>query len=183
MAQVQPTEAPSPPQSHILRNIAMAGAIITPLAMLLPPRKVDIRFFVLAGTFSLATNHLAYEYTGQSIYSRFGDRVGAIFDTGLPEGAKRTQQLLKEQRERDAAEKKKRQDAKGLVKDIWLGGESENWSEKRAEEHRKSFEEGKGMSGIIMDQIADVWNGNWGKKSTKTEEESRTTSGSSDGKK
>ncbi|KAK2593026.1 hypothetical protein QQS21_009280 [Conoideocrella luteorostrata] len=152
--------------------MALAGAIVTPLAMLLPPRKLDIRFFVLAGTFSLATNQLAYEYTGQSIYARFGNRIGTVFDTSLPEGARRTQQLLKEQKEREAAHKQRQLEGDknktaGLVKDIWMGGESMDWQEKRAEEHRKSIEEGKGLSGIIFDQISDVWNGNYGKKDTK----------------
>ncbi|KAG5983199.1 hypothetical protein E4U55_000540 [Claviceps digitariae] len=168
MSQGQSGDAPLPPQSSILHNIALAGALVTPLVMLLPPRKMDIRFVVLAGTFSLATNHLAHEYTGQSIYSRFGNRVGSFFDSGLPEGAKRTQQLLKEQKEREAAEKQRllaadKNKTAGLVKDIWMGGESEDWQEKRAEEHRQSLEEGKGLSGIIFDQIADVWNGNYGK--------------------
>lgn len=142
---------------------------------------MDIRFFVLAGTFSLATNQLAYEYTGQSIYGRFGNRVGAVFDTSLPEGARRTQQLLREQKERDAAEKHMRIENEknktaGMVKDIWMGGEKEDWQEKRAEEHRKSIEEGKGLSGIIMEQISDVWNGNYGKKETKVEDDTATKS-------
>ncbi|KAG6041224.1 hypothetical protein E4U41_005507 [Claviceps citrina] len=169
MSQDQSGEAPLPPQSSIMHNMALAGAIITPLAMLLPPRKMDIRFFVLAGTFSLATNQLAQEYTGQSIYSRFGTRVGSVFDNSLPERARRTQQLLKEQREREAAEQQRvlagdKNKTAGLVKDIWMGGETADWQEKRAEEHRKSIEEGKGLSGIIFEQIADVWNGNYGKK-------------------
>ncbi|KAG5946175.1 hypothetical protein E4U53_006616 [Claviceps sorghi] len=169
MSQGQAQDAPLPPQSAIMHNMALAGAIITPLAMLLPPRKMDIRFFVLAGTFSLATNHLAHEYTGQSIYSRFGNRVGSVFDSSLPEGAKRTQKLLKEQKEREAAEKQRlladhKNKTAGLVKDIWMGGETEDWQEKRAEEHRQSIEEGKGLSGIIFEQIADVWNGNYGRK-------------------
>ncbi|KPM41326.1 hypothetical protein AK830_g5266 [Neonectria ditissima] len=158
---------PLPPRNAFIHNSAIAGAVILPIVMALPPRKMDIRFFVLAGAFSLATNQLAYEYTGQSIYGRFGSRVGSIVGTELPDGAKRTQQLLREHREREAAEKKKREteDKQGLVKvlnDTWMGGEGENWREKRAEEHRKKFEEGKGFGDIIMDQVSDVWNGNWG---------------------
>lgn len=93
-----------------------------------------------------------------------GSRVGSIFDTGLPEGAKRTQQLLKEQREREAA---KKASESSRLKDIWMGGEGEDWKEKRAEEHKQSFREGKGMSDIIFDQIADVWSGNWRGKANK----------------
>lgn len=165
-------ENPLPPRNEFIHKAALAGAIITPLAMLLPPRKADIRLFVLVGTFSLCTNQLAYEYTGQSVYGRLGSRVGSIFDTGLPEGAKRTQQLLKEQKEREAAHKQKQEEAKNSVlKDIWMGGESEGWKERRAEEHNKSFQEGKGMSDIIFEQVADVFSGNWREKG-KTDESS-----------
>ncbi|KAL7949047.1 hypothetical protein V8C42DRAFT_313087 [Trichoderma barbatum] len=178
----QPENPPLPPRNAFIHNSALAGAILTPLVMLLPPRKADIRLLVLVGTFSLCTNQLAYEYTGQSIYGRFGNRVGSIFDTGLPEGAKRTQQLLKEQREREAAQRQgqktaESEDGKGRLKDIWMGGEGEDWKEKRAEEHKKSFREGKGMSDIIFEQIADVWSGNWRGKASKDESSSDDSQG------
>ncbi|PTB67928.1 hypothetical protein BBK36DRAFT_1085639, partial [Trichoderma citrinoviride] len=167
----QPEKPPLPPRNEFIHKSALAGAIISPLAMLLPPRKADIRLLVLMGTFSLCTNQLAYEYTGQSIYARFGSRVGSIFDTGLPEGAKRTQQLLREQREREAAQRQsqsqsqKEQGKGGVLKDVWMGGEGEDWKERRAQEHKKAFEEGKGMSDIIFEQVAEVMSGSWrGKK-------------------
>ncbi|EGR53065.1 uncharacterized protein TRIREDRAFT_43176, partial [Trichoderma reesei QM6a] len=85
--------------------------------------------------------------------------------TGLPEGAKRTQQLLKEQREREAAQRQSQSQSKSVLKDVWMGGEGEDWKEKRASEHKKAFEEGKGMSDIILEQVAEVFSGNWrGKK-------------------
>ncbi|PHH82067.1 hypothetical protein CDD82_7148 [Ophiocordyceps australis] len=152
MAQQPPS---LPPRNPVIHNAALFGAVVTPLAMLLPPRKLDVRFLVLAGAFSLATNQLAYEYTGQSIYSRFGSRVDSILSPQLPEGAERTRRILSEHREREGGNKA----ANGVFKGIWMGNESEDWSQKRAEEHNKSFNEGKGMSGIILEQIMDVWNG------------------------
>ncbi|KAF4967167.1 hypothetical protein FSARC_5239 [Fusarium sarcochroum] len=180
MSQDQPQEQPPlPPRNAFIHNSALAGAVILPLAMLLPPRKIDLRFFVLAGAFSLATNQLAYEYTGSSIYSRFGSRLGSMVGTDLPEGAQRTQQLLREHREREAAlkakqELQKEEDKKGVAKalnDVWMGGEEKDWREKRAEEHRQKMEEGKGIGDIIMEQVADVWSGNWGKGPKKQEGE------------
>jgi hypothetical protein len=186
MAQPQATKQTDktelPPRNPVIHNAALVGAVLTPLVMLLPPRKMDLRFFVLAGAFSLSTNQLAYEYTGQSIYGRFGNRVNSIFDTKLPEGAQRTQQLLKEQREKLEAEKQQSQQghqqqdqsdsekktASDVLKDVWMGGEGDDWKQKRAEEHQKSFQEGKGMSDIIFEQVADVWRGNWGSSSNKT---------------
>lgn len=160
-----------PPRIPVVHNAAVAGAILAPLAMMLPPRKVDIRFFVLVGAFSLSTNQLAYEYTGQSIYSRFGSRVSGVFGDGLPEGAKRTQQLLKEQRERDSAGKKTNEKDSNIVKDIWMGGEGEDWREKRAAEHQQAFDEGKGLSDLIFEQVAEVWRGT-GSSSKKSDDNS-----------
>lgn len=175
--QTQTSQPPLPPRDEFIHKSAIAGAIIAPLAMLLPPRKMDLRFFVLAGAFSLSTNQLAYEYTGSSIYSRFGNRMGSMVGTDLPEGAKRTQELLRQQRERQAAEKRQEENKKsgltGVLNDAWMGGEDKDWQQKRAEEHRQKFEEGKGIGDIIMDQIADVWSGNWG--STKKRDDANTT--------
>lgn len=158
MAESTPTPPQElPPRNAVIHNAAIAGAVLAPIAMMLPPRKVDIRFFVLTGIFSLSTNQLAYAYTGQSIYSRFGGRFSGVFGDGLPEGAKRTQQLLKEQRERQAAAEGKKAEESNKIKDLWMGGETEGWKERRAAEHRKAFEEGKGMSDLIMEQVAEVF--------------------------
>lgn len=174
MSQEQ-AQTPLPPRNEFIHNAALAGAIVTPLVMLLPPRKADVRLLVLVGAFSVCSNQLIYEYTGQSVYGRMGNRLGSVFDTGLPDGAKRTQQLLKEHKEREAAQRQRQLEEKkpGLIQDIWMGGEEENWKKKRDEEHRKSFQEGKGMSDIIFEQIADVWSGNWRTSSkNKTDNES-----------
>ncbi|KAF4119647.1 hypothetical protein GMORB2_4556 [Geosmithia morbida] len=157
----------APATNGFLKNSAIAGAIVCPLAMLLPPRKMDIRFFVLATGFSMSTSHLAKEYTGESLYERFARRANGLVEAtqGLPPEAQRTQQLLREHKAAVAAaaaadEKKKKGLAK-VVDDVWMGGESGDWQKRRLEEHQRSFEEGKGMAGIIMDQIYDVWSGNW----------------------
>ncbi|KAF4338208.1 rhomboid family membrane [Fusarium beomiforme] len=192
MSQDQPqAQPPLPPRNEFIHKSAIAGAVIAPLAMLLPPRKIDLRFFVLAGAFSLATNQLAYEYTGSSIYSRFGNRVGSIFGTELPEGAQRTQRLLREHREREAALKARlgqqnEEEKTGVAKalnDVWMGGEEKNWREQRAREHQQKIEEGKGIGDIIMDQVADVWSGNWGKGARDKDDETTAGDPSSNRKK
>ncbi|CAH0053326.1 unnamed protein product [Clonostachys solani] len=177
---VEPTDRPLPERFAFIHNGAIAGAVIAPLAMLLPPRKVDLRFFVLVGTFSLSTNYLAYAYTGTSIYGRFQNRISPLFDVGLPAEAKKTRQLLQEHRQREAAlkgtqEGSEAQQKSGLAKaveDVWMGGQDADWQQKRAEEHQKSLEEGKGLYGIIIDQISDVWSGTWKPQPKKTDSES-----------
>ncbi|ATY64431.1 hypothetical protein A9K55_004952 [Cordyceps militaris] len=183
-AQPEPPRRPS--QNPLIDNVALVFAVGTPLIMLLPPRKMDLRFLALAATFSLSTNHLCKSYTGESIYDRFNNRVSSAFDNGLPEGAQRTQRLLKEHKEREAAAKglpPPGHDKDSIIKNIWMGGEKDNWKEKRAEEHQKSFEEGKGMSDIIMEQIADVFSGNWGSTKKNGETESTKQDDSDEGKK
>ncbi|KAF4585589.1 rhomboid family membrane protein [Ophiocordyceps camponoti-floridani] len=152
---------PQSPQKAFLHNAAIGGVILAPFAMLLPPRRLDIRFAVLFGTFSLAANHLAYEHTGETLFGRIGRRVAAAGE--LPEGAKRTQQLLRREADGKSDEKP------GLVKRVWMGGEGEDWKARRAEEHRRSLEEGKGLGDIIMEQVADVLHGTWRPDSNKNE--------------
>ena len=179
MASDQPSASPDQVEKF-LKNSAIAGVVICPLAMLLPPRKVDIRFFVLASTFSLSTSHLAKVYTGESLYARFQRRANGILSSasGLPAEAQRTQQLLREHRAAQEQAKQQEQKKQGLAKvvdDVWMGGEDKDWKKKRLEEHQKSFDEGKGMTGIIMDQISDVWSGNW-RPDAKKKEEGETSS-------
>ena len=164
-------DQPGPPPAEanaFVTNSALAGAIICPLAMLLPPRKFDLRFFVLSSGFTLSANHLSQVYTGESMYARFQRRANSVVGAAtnpLPPEAQRTQQVLREHRERLQKQKEEQEKGKvGLAKvvdEVWMGGEDKDWQKKRLEEHQRSFEEGKGMTGIIMDQIADVWNGNW----------------------
>lgn len=176
---------PTPPE-NLLHNAALAGAILSPLVMLLPPRRLDFRTFFLAGTFFVCTNHLSHDYTGTSIYARFSRRLDAT--TGLPEGARRTQELLRERKERDAAQMQRHNDdgnkggLKSMVNSAWMGGEGKDWQAKRAAEHQRSFDEGKSISDVIFEQIADVWNGNWGGDAKKKDDEADTKGNNEAGK-
>jgi len=51
---------------------------------------------------------------------------------------------------------------KGMFERVWLGGEGEDWKQKRDEREKAALEEGRGYGGLIMDQIWEVWN--WGEK-------------------
>lgn len=181
--EVADTMAVLPPRNPFVHNAAIAGAVICPLAMALPPRRLDLRFLVLAGGLSLSTNQLAYAYTGRSIFSRFSSRAASALDVApLPESALRTQRLLREQKEaRDQQQQQQRDKENGdggdkggiakMAETVWMGGEGKGWQAKRAAEHARSFEEGKGMGDIIIDQIRDVWGGNWKPSSEKVSDE------------
>jgi hypothetical protein len=139
------TTPETPPEvNDFLRNTAIAGTVLIPLVMLLPPRKMDIRFFFLAGAFSMSTNYVCYAYTGTSIYTRFSRRmIGFIPGSDLPPEALKTQQLLREHKERERVA--------------------------AMQQRQKELDE-KGPTSIIMDQVADVWKGDWksGEKNTTT---------------
>lgn len=48
------------------------------------------------------------------------------------------------------------------AKEIWMGGETEGWKERRLREEQEKIEQGEGYGSMIMDQIWEVWT--WGKK-------------------
>ncbi|KAH7363055.1 hypothetical protein B0T11DRAFT_329062 [Plectosphaerella cucumerina] len=169
-AQPAGTGAPEQPQTPtLLHNAAIAGAIICPIIMLLPPRRLDWRFAILGGTFSMATSQLAYDYTGRSIHQRIGDRVQGAFSNELPEAAKETQRRLREERMRKlglSEEEMRRQEQakRGVAARLWYGAEDKDeWQKKRHDEHQKALEEGKGLSDIIIEQVKEVLPGG-GKK-------------------
>ncbi|PLB37262.1 uncharacterized protein BDW47DRAFT_38962 [Aspergillus candidus] len=56
----------------------------------------------------------------------------------------------------------RREQEKGVVEKVWMGGESEGWKEKRLREEQKALDEGRGYGDLIRDHIWDVWT--WGKK-------------------
>ncbi|KKF94949.1 hypothetical protein CFIMG_007721RA00001 [Ceratocystis fimbriata CBS 114723] len=153
-----------------LHTSAIVLAAASGLAILLPPRRFDLRLLVLSSTFSLSTSQLAYDYTGKSIMERFGSRMEAMGALGTPElsdRSKEVKRLLREEKMRNMTDaqraeeaRKQREKDRSILQKLWLGDEGEDWKEKRMVEDRKALEEGKGISGIIMDQISDVFHGN-----------------------
>lgn len=166
MAAQQPTgDSQQPPTPPLIHNAALAGAVICPIIMLLPPRRMDWRFLILSGAFSMSASQLAYDYTGRSIHQRIGDRVSGAFSTEMPAAARETQRRLREEKMRrlgldEAAMRRHEAEKRGGLEKLWYGSETdEDWKKKRWEEDQKALDEGKGLSGIIMDQIKDVMPG------------------------
>lgn len=139
-------------------------AVLCPIGMALPPRKMDIRFLVLTGGFSLSTDQLLKKYTGQGIYERFTTRAGSVFDTGLPEKARETQRRLREEKARVEAqlsdeERKRLEESRrpSGLRGLFAADEGDGWKEKRLEAHRKGLEEGKGISDLIMEHVTEAF--------------------------
>ena len=91
--------------------------------------------------------------------------------TELPtERAREVQAKLREAREEERRKLGKEED-KGVLQKIWMGGETEGWKERRLEEERKAIEEGKSYTDMIYEQIWDVWN--WDKKGKRDGEDKK----------
>ncbi|ROW06012.1 hypothetical protein VMCG_04654 [Cytospora schulzeri] len=183
--QVPPPQAPAQPSSSPattpaaqaqtppwLHTSAIGVAILGPIALLMPPRRAGLQSLLLSGGTFWATNLLVYDYTGESLSQRFDRRWNSVFDGGLPEQAKRTQELLRLERERREAqlpeaqrralqEERERKElaSRGLLTKLWMGNEKGNWTEERKKKEQEALERGEGYGDLIIEQIKEVFTG------------------------
>ncbi|PSR90809.1 hypothetical protein BD289DRAFT_430284 [Coniella lustricola] len=186
-----PTQPAGPTTASYVRSpdwmhySAWAGVILGPIALIMPPRRMGLQAVVLATGTSYATNILAYDYTGESIYQRFNRRWYNMVDGGLPEKARITQERMRvarEQREAGLSEEqrrvlqeereKKEMAQRSLWQRLWMGNEKSNWREERARQDKEALEEGKGYGDIIVEQVKEVFGSSEHKKdnASKTDE-------------
>ncbi|KAG6356964.1 hypothetical protein INS49_014839 [Diaporthe citri] len=164
--------APKTQTPQWLHNSAIGVAILGPIALLMPPRRVGLQAMLLSGGTFWATNVLAYDWTGESMTQRFDRRWQTMFASGLPEKAKRNQELMRLERERreallpeaerkalQEAREKKEAASRGIVSRLWMGGEKEDWREERARKEKETLENGEGYGTLIMDQVKEVFSG------------------------
>ncbi|CAK7272040.1 hypothetical protein SEPCBS57363_004932 [Sporothrix epigloea] len=148
--------------------ISLSAAVLAPIGMLLPPRRMGARnLFLAAGAF-FATSQLAYDYTGQSIYQRFQQRFRKFAesqDQDLPPAAVQRQAAMRAERERrrqllagaaatEANPAKAQED--GALHRLWMGNEKEDWAKERARREKETLESGGGYWDLIMNQIGEV---------------------------
>ncbi|KAF2126835.1 hypothetical protein P153DRAFT_262259, partial [Dothidotthia symphoricarpi CBS 119687] len=151
---------------RITRNLAIGGAILCPVIMILPPRKLDLYTFSLGIGFYLSADHLCTSYTGLGLVQKLSPMRAVDLPT---ERAREVQRVLREEREKGRRDLERRgidseegKGVEGALKKLWMGDEKEGWKERRLEEERKALEEGKTYTDMIFEQIWDVWN--WDKK-------------------
>ncbi|CAK7233410.1 hypothetical protein SBRCBS47491_008600 [Sporothrix bragantina] len=171
-----PTEKPSLTEYNTIyygtptlqHAISLAAAVLAPIGMMLPPRRMGVRnLFLAAGTF-FATSQLTYDYTGQSIYQRFQKRFRKFAedqDQDLPPAAVQRQAAMRAERERrrqllagaaatEANPAKAQED--GTLHRLWMGNEKEDWAKERARREKETLESGGGYWDLIMSQIGEV---------------------------
>lgn len=203
-AEKPPSQTPSSAdKTQYLHHAAVAGLVISPALILLPPRKFDVYTVGLLTCTFVSANHLTYHYSGRSFATRWSERVNSMFATdGLPPKARLIKEQLRlerEERERkqlegrlkaaqlsgtdprsimeEAESKLQGSRERNAIQKIWYGKEGDDWKQKRDEREKKALEEGKGYGDLIMDQIWEVWN--WGQPSVKGKEEDEKASGDS----
>ncbi|KAL3418742.1 hypothetical protein PVAG01_10458 [Phlyctema vagabunda] len=155
----QPASSSATEQQNakLLSTLSVAGLIICPLIMALPPRKLDIYTISLLSATAVSGNHVAQTYTGRSIVSRL---TPAEPMNDLPARAQEMQrQLMEEKRAAETAkgaalEKKD----ESLLKKVWMGDEGDDWKAKRDQREKEALEAGKGYGDLIVDQVWEVWN-------------------------
>ncbi|KAL1889414.1 hypothetical protein Sste5346_008897 [Sporothrix stenoceras] len=148
----------TPPLQHAF---AVGAAILAPIGLVLPPRRLGVRSLLFATSFFFATSQLAYDYTGQSIYQRFQRRANQFNELqsqDLPPAAIERQKAMRAERER------RRQLLEGTATTGAAGGAAgsaaanpkEDWVVERARKERETLESGGGYWDLIMNQIGEV---------------------------
>ena len=155
---------------------SIAASVLGPIGLMLPPRRMSVRSVVLVAGTCIGTSQLAYDYTGTSLFARFGSRAQGVLDESnadLPPAALKRQAAMRAEKERRAAAAAALQagqnssasspdtaasDAaeKSRLQKLWMGKEKENWVEERARRERDTLESGGSYWDLIMTQIGEA---------------------------
>ncbi|KAK3373751.1 hypothetical protein B0T24DRAFT_503059, partial [Lasiosphaeria ovina] len=168
----------TPPLVHYASLVA---AVLAPVGLLLPGRgrgALSVQNAVLGAGAFWSLNQVAYDYSGKSIYARSNERWASVLNAhALPEKARANRELMERERERrrhlagSGASKGEQlvqvPQQQEQVKESGHNTKEEHerkkllpeWKRQRLEEEREALKEGgKGISGMITDQIWEVWN-------------------------
>jgi hypothetical protein len=157
--------------NKFLNTVSLGTLFVAPILIALPPRKLDFYTFSLGGAWIAAAYHKdlgsgplrGFQQVGMPRSAReLKEREKQIAE------AREQRRLLEEPGAVSAASGKNMKTGSLLeekAKEIWLGGETEGWKERRLREERERLAKGEGYGSMIMDQIWEVWN--WGDKSGK----------------
>lgn len=137
--------------------------------MLLPPRKLDLYTFSLAGT---CVGSGQYLYFG-SRPARFPLPGASSTSTEEKDGERRREEEEEAEVEEDREGKEEkgkekeneegdRRGVRGLIRNMWMGSEREGWQARRLHHERERLEDGVGYGGLILEQVREVLGGGKG---------------------
>ncbi|KAI9794956.1 MAG: hypothetical protein M1833_007330 [Piccolia ochrophora] len=158
------TTDPTAQWATVKHNLSLALLIACPALIAVPPRKLDFYTFSLAAAWTASVNQLTVERSGRGILAHLDARRVSAAAKGERDPGRATEAPAGLMRREEQTERK------GLMDKMWLGDEPPGWKERRAVEEKEALEEGgKGYSGLILDQVWDVWT--WGKGQEKARQE------------
>ena len=164
------SSSPSKPDwrdAPVKHYLTIGVAVLSPLALALPPRRLDLRAFLLTAAMWWSVDELAYDYTGASMTQRTARRIDNLLKASeLPEPARRNKILMEAERaRREAAARnmtveelqRSREGSRESTVLSQLTGD-EKWKMERAKKEQEALDSGRGILGLITDQIWEVWN-------------------------
>lgn len=173
-------------RQKVIHYTSWACLISGPILIALPPRKLDLYTFGLLLCTFVGGNEVSRQQTGISMINRIGQRLTRSMSV-LPPQALDLQKRAREERERSLHDLEKWRTKNGTLdssqqttnlspslpsheriskqnssfwKNIWMGGEGENWKEERLRREKDALSSGKGYFDLIQEQIQEVWNRN-----------------------
>lgn len=191
------TATPPPSTSNpkvLVHNLALAGIIICPILLFLPPRKLDSYTWALIAGIAVSGNQLTEHYTGRGFPQRIQDDMAARRAWAARKYEEMEKNAEIKQRNAEGMMGKMNmgtgEERKGVMEEIHKRQEEEearrakkaNWKVERDRREKEAEEEGRGIGDLITDQMWEVWN--WRKRGDNTKDEGgdEQSDGKKDGK-
>ncbi|KIV93636.1 hypothetical protein PV10_04834 [Exophiala mesophila] len=169
MSTSTPNKPPEPSTDRLQRmaadydsfvnTVTLATLFVAPALIALPPRKLDFYTFSLASVWILSANYRGTFSGLKPSFLGMPAKAREIQEQQRMMAQAREQKRLLEESGYAADTKSKKGTLLGeKAKEIWMGGETEGWKERRLKEEQEKIDQGEGYGSMIMDQIWDVWN-------------------------
>ncbi len=144
-----------------LYRTSQTTLVVAPVLILLPPRKLDFYTFLLSGACVASAGHLIQQRRLRLAEQRSFSMLSKEQQVREQIARQKERRLLEESGSESVGRKKQGGSLlEEKAKEIWMGGETEGWKERRLKEERERIANGEGYGDMIMEQIWDVWN--WG---------------------
>lgn len=149
---------------------SLSVVVAAPAIALMPPRKLDLYTFGLGVAWCMSAGQVSEQRTGRGLLWHIGSRIPSAANRERRERAEEAEarEVGREgERERKRARRfgvvdgdgdgKGERKESGFWRKVWMGGEGEDWIERRRRREEEVLGEGRGYGGLIADQIREVW--------------------------
>jgi hypothetical protein len=140
--------------SRFLNVTTLAGCILAPALIALPPRKLDLYTFSLGTAFVLSLDYQSKQRTGLGLmghtYRPFSSRqIGRSRNENGDSVMAQQSRLLEESAPRIV---------QGGAESLLQRKMQEDWKQQRLREEQEKLDQGEGYWDMIKDQVWQVWN-------------------------